>query len=231
MQISALDQDTDFLAGSTSATYSPTNKRRNQNIAYLEVATVIWESDRTWSYDDTNNTDGPVAYRTIANASASYLIPTTAIRIEGVEIKDASGIWHKMDMIATETLDMSPEEYLKGTGMPVKAALKGNEIRLFPAPGTGYTTMASGMAVRLGRMVTEIAVTASTTQPGFVSAYHRILSLSAAIDFVQDSDTKKNLVFQKDRLMKGLVRFYARRNDAQQATIAPAGKKRWRRYT
>lgn len=231
MNVTTLDADTDFLAGSTSANYSPTNKRRNQNIALQEVAVTIWESDSTWSYDDSNNTNAPIAYRTIANASASYLIPTTAIRIESIEIKDAAGIWHKMEQIAYEDIFGSPENFLAGAGMPIKAALKGNEIRLFPPPGTGYTTMSSGMAVRLSRSATEMAVTATTSEPGFVSAFHRILSLSAAIDFVNDADVKKQLIFQKDRLMKGLTRFYARRNDNVQASIKPAGKKRWRTYT
>lgn len=234
MDIQTIDADTDFLAGSTSATYSTTNKRRNHNIAYQEVAVTIWESDGTWSYDDSNNTDGPVAYRSLANASAAYLIPTTAIRIEGVEVQDAEGSWHVMELIALEDLlqlRISPEEYLTGVGMPFKAALKGNEIHLFPAPGTGYTTMASGMAVRLSRMVTNIAVTATTTTPGFVSAYHRILSLSGAIDFIRDPEEKKLLISQKDRLMKGMTRFYARRNDSVQTSIKPAGKKRWRTYT
>lgn len=231
MNVTTLDQDVDFLCGSTSATYSPTNKRRNQNIAYQEVAVTIWESDDTWHYDDSNNTDAPVAYRTIANASASYLVPTTAIRIEGVEVKDANSIWHKLPLFSMEDLTISPEEYLKGTGMPVKAAIRGNEIRLFPAPGTGYTTMASGMAVRLSRAVTELPVTATTSLPGFVSAFHRILSLSAAIDFIRDPEERKSLIFQKDRLMKGLTRFYARRNDGVQSSVKPATKKRWRTYT
>lgn len=231
MNISQIDSDTDFLCGSTSATYSTTNKRRNHNIAYQDIATIIWESDGTWAFDDANATDTPIATRTIANASASYMVPTTALRIQGVEVKDANGDWQKLRAIALGDLDISPEEYLTGTGMPVEYMLNGNEIRLFPAPGTGYVTMTSGMAVRLNRAVTEIAVTATTTIPGFATAYHRILSLAAAIDFTQNDQQRKFLVGQRARLENGLRKFYSRRADEYRQAVRPVNKKKWRQYT
>lgn len=230
MNVSQLKADVDFLCGSTSATYSDTNKVRNMNIAYQDVARVIWESDGAWHYDDSNNTDSPVAYRTIANASASYLVPTTALRIEGVEVKNASGEWQKMLPVSLHDLTVSPEQYLTGTGMPVEYMLEGNEIRLFPAPGTGSTTMSSGMAVRLSRAVTELATTATTTIPGFATSFHRILSLAASIDFTQDENQRRFLVAQRARLEQGMVRFYSKRAAEFKTQIKPAGKKRWKNY-
>jgi len=45
MTISEIKSDIDFLCGSTSATYLDADKIRNVNIAYQDVARVIWESD------------------------------------------------------------------------------------------------------------------------------------------------------------------------------------------
>lgn len=230
MNVTNLKSDIDFLCGSTSATYPDADKIRNINISYHDIATLIWESDGTWAYDDSNNTDAPVAYRTVANASASYTIPTTALRVEQVEIKDGNGDWQKLRPISLHDITISPEEYLTGTGTPIEYMLNGNEIRLFPAPGTGSVTMSSGMAVRLSRGVTEIATTASTYTPGFATPYHRILSLAAAIDFTHDPSQRQLLVVQKDRLEKGLTRFYSKRGSEFKTTIKPAGKKRWRNY-
>ena len=230
MNITNLDLDTDFLCGSTSATYSSTNKRRNQNIAYQDVARLIWESDGTWNYDDSNNTTAPVAYRTVANASATYLVPTTAIRIESVEIKDSSGAWQKLKPITYSELTVSPENYFTGAGLPIQYALEGNEIRLFPAPGTGSVTMSSGMAVRLSRAVTELAVTATTGEPGFPSAFHRLLSCAAALDFTQDESQRKYLQVMKARLEQGLIRFYSKRADEFPTRITPGAKKYRRQY-
>ena len=229
MNISELDADINFLCGSTSGTYLRVDKRRNQNVAYNDVARLIWESDGTWAFDDKNNTDTPIAYRTIANASASYLIPTTALRVKQVEVKNDSGDWFVMKPTTLDEMQVSPEEWLTGTGMPLYYQLEGNEIRLFPAPGTGFTTMSSGMAVRLSRAVTDLGVSATSTVPGFATPFHRILSYAAAIDFIQDPQQRQFLAIQKDRLEKGLTRFYSKRNEDKPARLLP--RKSWRQYT
>jgi len=230
VNVTNIKDDINFLCGSTSATYTDADKMRNVNIEYQNIARLIWESDGGWAYDDANNTDAPVAYKTLANASASYTIPTTAIRIEQVEIKDDGGNWHKLLPLDIAELTVSPEEYLTGTGMPSKYSLEGNEIRLYPAPGTGNTTMASGMAVRLSRAVTELAATATTATPGFATPFHRILSLAAAIDFSQDNPQRQFLLLQKDRLHKGLVRFYSKRAEEFKSKIKPSPRSRWQGF-
>ena len=230
MNIQTLDQDVHFLCGSTSASYPVADIRRNMNVAYQDIARLIWESDGTWSFDDANNTDLPVAYRTIANASATYLIPTTALRVEGVEIKDGNANWVKLNPLSYHDFTISPEEYLTGGGTPIYYMLEGTQITLFPAPATGDVTMSSGMAVRLSRAVTEFATTATTSTPGFATAFHRILSLAAAIDFVQDNNQRQFLAVQKDRLEKGMAKFYSKRGAEYKTQIKPAGKKRWGQY-
>jgi hypothetical protein len=228
MNISQLDLDTDFLCGSTSATYTTTNKRRNHNIAYQNVACLIWESDG--SFDDANNTDTLVATRTLANASASYTIPTTALRIKSIEVKDSGGVFQRLRSIRQQDLTVSPDNYLTGTGQPIEYTLEGTQIRLFPAPGTGSVTMSSGMAIRLSRSVTEIPSSATTLEPGFATPYHRILSYAAAIDFTQDENQRKFLVAQKARLEAGLIRFYSKRYVEYKSSLRPSGKKMWRQY-
>lgn len=229
MNISELKLDTHFLCNSTSGTYFSRDLVRNMNVEYNNVARLIWESDGTWAFDDANNTDTPIAYRTIADASANYLIPTTALRVKQVEIKNADGNWTVLEPLSLHELGISPEEYLTGTGIPLKYMIDGNEIRLFPAPGTGYTTMSSGLAVRLSRAVTELGVSATTTTPGFAVPFHRVLSYAAAIDFVQDPQQRQFLAVQKDRLSKGLTRFYGKRNEDKPSRLQP--NKNWRQYT
>ncbi len=230
MNVTNLKADIDFLCGSTSGTYPDADKVRNMNVAYQDVARVIWASDGDWRYDDSNNTDAPIAYKTISNASASYLIPTTALKIEGVEIKDNGGTWTKLDPIGYHDMDQSPEEFLSSAGLPLYYSLDGNEVRLYPPPGTDSVTMASGLAVRLARSVTELVVTASTATPGFAVPFHRILSLAAAIDFEQDAKQREFLAIQKARLEKGLSLFYAKRAAEFKTRVKPASKRRWRAF-
>jgi hypothetical protein len=231
MNWSELRADVDFHCGSTSGSYSDADKMRNMQVAYQGVATLIWESDPTYSFDDRNNTGSSKAYRTIANASASYLIPTTALRVRGVEIKDSQGNWSKLSPITYEDMVLSPEEYLRGTGLPIKYMLEGAEIRLLPAPGTGFTTMASGMAVILSRDVSAVSPTATSTSPGFAAPYHRILSYAASIDFVQDKSHRDFLLGQKIRLERGMSKFYSNWAPQYKTTIKPHSRRTWRRYT
>jgi hypothetical protein len=231
MNVGQLLSDVYFLCGATSASYPTTDLVRNMNIAYDDVARVIWESDGVWSFDDNNNTDRPIAYRSLANASATYTIPTTAIRIEQIEVKDGEGNWTKLKPITYKDINtLSPEEYLTGGGLPYYYLLEGTQITLYPAPATNYVTMSSGMAVRLNRNVTELVATATTTSPGFARPFHRILSYAAAVDFEQDPNKRQHLSVRKSMLEEGLKRFYSSRSAELQNRIIPASKRRWRNY-
>src|SRR3990167_1129415 len=231
MTFTKLKEDIYFLCGATSATYLNADITRNINIHYDNIARTIWESDGTWNFDDGNNTDLPVAFRTVSNASATYLIPTTAIRIEQVEIKDGNGNWNKLKPINYHDLSISPDEFLNGSGLPLYYMLEGTQISLYPAPGTGYVTMSSGMQVRLSRAVTEMAVTATTTTPGFAVPFHRILSYAAALDYEQNPTKRQWLALQKQRLEDGLKRFYSKRGAELKTRLRPATKRRWRSFT
>ena len=221
--------DIDFLVGSTSASFPILDKLRCVNNAYNQVAALIWDSDGTWQYDDSNATDSPKAIRTLGQASASYQVPTTARRIEGVEVKTSAGEWRKMAPIDYHDLNKSPEEYLKTSGMPRFYGLTGNEIRLFPPPNSAYATLASGMTVRISRNVTEFT-SASSASPGFATSFHRILSLAAAIDFEKEPQALSRLVLMKDRLEKGLVKFYSKRGVEMKTRIKPYLKRRYRQW-
>lgn len=230
MNASEIWSDIDFLCGSTSGTYYQSHKARNVNQEYQRLATVIWQADGTWNFDDQNNTDTAVAYRTVANASATYTIPTTALRVRQVEIKDGAGDWSVLRPITYEEIGISPEEYMTGGGKPEYYLLDGTQIRLFPAPATDFVTMSSGMAVRLDRAVTPIGASATTTVPGFAAPYHKLLSYAATLEFVRDNQDREFFMQQKDRLEKGLMRFYSGRSDDHPNRIRAHNANPSRRY-
>lgn len=231
MNISNIVSDIDFLCGTTSGTYPTGDKERNINIAYHDVARLIWESDGSWGFDDSNNTDSPIATKTLGHASATYTIPTTAIRVDQAEVKDNNGDWVKLIPKSYEELYQSPEEYLSSSGLPRYYALEGNEFRLFPPPHSASVTLASGVRLRLNREVTELRISASTTAPGIPSAFRRILSYAAVIDFVQDKGEMEKFLALKSRLERGMVRFYGHRGSEFKNVVSPRHKRRWRKYT
>lgn len=231
MTISELDSDIDFLCGSTSATYSPTNKRRNMNIAYRDVARIIWESDGGWRYDDSNATNLPKATTDLVHNQQDYTLPTTALRIARVEVKDGVGNWIKLKPLDPQEVTTGLPEFLGGeTGTPLYYELQGTSVLLYPTPTSASVTLSAGIMVYVDRDVTSLAVTATTTQPGFAAPFHRILSYAASIDFTQDQNQRQFLAMQKERLEQGMIRFYSKRAPEVKTNIKPGARKAWRKY-
>jgi hypothetical protein len=232
MNVSDLDLDVDFLCGSTSATYTPTNKRRNMNIAYRDVARIIWEADGGWNYDDSNATTLPKAYTTLVHNQQDYTLPTNAQRVERIEVLDANGNYLKLTPLDKQEVTTGLPEFLGGNpGTPVAYELVGRSILLYPTPHSAMVTETAGLTIYMQRDITDLPVTATTTEPGFASPFHRILSYAAAIDFVQDPDQRNFLVRMKTRIEEGLVRFYSKRAPEIKTKIKPGGRKKWRNYT
>lgn len=230
MNIQTIDADVDFLCGSTSASYSPTNKRRNMNVALQDVARLIWESQGTWQYDDSNATTLPFARSTLVHAQQDYTIPPTAQRLEGVVIKDSNGNWVKLKPFDIHDISIAPQEFLETAGLPLYYNVVGRSVELYPKPSSAYCTLASGIGVYVSREVTEFPVSATTDSPGFPVAFHRVLSYAMAIDFIQDPQARQQLAIQKDRMEKGLTRFYSKRAVESKQQIQPRTKKTWRQY-
>jgi hypothetical protein len=90
---------------------------------------------------------------------------------------------------------------------------------LYPTPTSGACTLVSGIAVYVDREPTLFTTASTTAEQGFASPFHKILSLGAAIDFVQDKATQDRLVAMKARLENQMVSFYGKRNVERKANI------------
>lgn len=230
MNISTIKNDVHFLCGSTSATYPDADIIRNVNIAYNNVARLIWSSAGGWQFDDSNNTDLPTWTTTLTGSTQNYTIPTTVQKIEDVTVKDTDGTWHKLKYFDIHDINQAPQEFLSGAGLPLYYDLIGSQISLYPYPTSAFCTLTSGLCVYVSRDITEFSVTATTATPGFATPFHRILSYAAAIDFEQDENSRQILITQKDRLEKSLVDFYAKRGVEAVTKIKPRQRKVWRQY-
>ena len=231
MDVTKLKADIDFMCGSTSATYLDADKIRNINVAYNDVARLIWESAGDWQYDDSNANTLPIAKTTMVHNQQDYSLPSTCQRVHRVEVKNSEGNWTKLKPIDIHDIKIAAPEYFKSPGMPIYYDLVGSSMMLYPTPSSAYATLASGLAVYMDRNVTEFPVTATSTTPGFATTFHRILSYAAALDFAQDNQQRQFLIAQKARLEQGLSRFYGKRGVEFKSTFKPAGRKAWRQYT
>lgn len=229
MTLAEIKSDIDFLCDSNSSTYTDTDKERNINIRYQETAALIWESAGDWQYDDSNATDFGIATTTLVADQADYELPATCQRVQRVEIKDGDGNYQVLKQVDIQEIPLSTTEYHSISSTPLQYDIVGRSIFLYPKPGTGYVTLAEGLKIYFDRDVTNLST--STDSPGFATAYHRILSLGAAIDFSKDENDVRKWSIQKAALEQGLKNFYAKRNIEGSVSIAPKNRKSWRRYT
>lgn len=228
MNVQDLKNDINLLCGSTSATYLNADKIRNVNIAYQDVARLIWESAAGWQFDDSNSTTLPLVKTTLVHGQQDYSLPSTSQRVESVMVKDSGGNFQKLRQFDIHDTTIALPEFYEGNNLPLYYDMVGRSIMLYPTPSSAYCTLASGLGVYINRDVTELGVSATSTTPGFATGFHRILSLGAAIDFTQDPSQREFLLVQKDRLERGLVRFYSKRNVEEHQQIKPL--KSWNKY-
>jgi len=231
MTISELVSDVDFLCGTTSASYLAADKFRNINAEYHNVAREIWEAADGWQYDDSNATTLPIAKTTLVHDQKDYSLPSTAQRVHRVEVQNSDGNWIKLKQLDPADIWQAMPEFRSETNVPVYYDLVGRSVQLYPSPHSAYCTLASGIAFYVDRDVTEFATTATTASPGFATAFHRLLSLAASLDFMQDNQTRQHLLLQRERLQRGLTRFYSKRMVERSSAIKPHSKKSWRQYT
>jgi len=230
VNITNIKADIDFLCGTTSGTYPDADKIRNINIAYNDVARLVWESAAGWQFDDSNATTLPIAKTTLVHNQQDYSLPTDAQKLEEVIVKDSAGNWNKLKPFDIHDITIAPEEYMETTGLPVYYDMIGRSIMLYPTPSSAYCTMTSGLGVYVSRNVTEFATSASSEVPGFAIPFHRILSYAVALDFSQDNSQRQVWAAQKERLERGLINFYAKRDVEVNTNIKPNQRKIWRQY-
>lgn len=225
-----LVQDVDFLCQTTTASYPLTDKVRNINNAYMNVNRLIWEVAEGWQYDDSNKTDLPIATTTLVHNQKNYTIPSTAQRIQRVEIKDSNGDWLLISQIDVNEIRESINEFMETAGMPQYYDIIADSVFLYPTPSSAYVAGADDMQLYFDRTVTLFTSASTTASPGFAEPFHRILSLSASIDFEKDDLKLRRMAGEKADLVEGLKRFYSHRNVERRNSIRPATRNRWQQY-
>lgn len=223
-------QDVDFLCQTTTASYPLVDKVRNINNHYLNVNRLIWETAEGWQYDDSNKTDLPIATTTLVHNQKNYTVPSTAQRIQRVEVKDINGNWKLLSQIDVNDIKDSINEYMDTPGMPIYYDLIADSVFLYPSPSSAFVAGADDMQLYFDRTVTLFTSASTTASPGFSEPFHRILSLGASIDFEKDDLKLRRMVSEKSDLVEGLKRFYSHRNVERRNSIRPATRSRWSQY-
>lgn len=170
-----------FLTKTNSTSFPIADITILANNAMERVASLIMQADGLWQYDDTNQTDLPIATTTLTSAQQDYTISNTHLAIERVEVKDTSSNWRKLSQIdKSEYQDVSLSQAFPSNGAPLYYDIQGSSLLLYPAPD--YTQAAS-LKVYYKRGPSLFTTADTTKNPGFNSLYHDLIPLWVAYDY------------------------------------------------
>ena len=224
-----LIQDCEDLLGMEDGTISgDTNllKRftRMINNWYRTVNAWIWEASAEWEYDDSNYTDLPIATTDLVDEQQDYTLPTWAQKIIRVEVKDNEGNWWKLEPIDQSQVDDALTEFEETPGLPKYYDIVGRSIFLYPKPDEDEVTLTGGLKIYVSRSIDEFDYDDTTTEPGFNSDFHQLLSVGASLDYAIGfglTDKITPLRERLERLKESLQAYYGRRHQDFKAKIIP----------
>lgn len=158
--------------------YTLIDRTRNINSALDEIIAELFKADPNFKWDDTTNTDFPIAWLNLVANRDDYVLPDSSLVFHRVRVKDPnSGKFVTLE--PCERRDLSDDE-LDGTGTPTKYYKIDNAVILVPTPN--YSAV-EGVEIEFQRGANYFESTDTTESPGFASQFHRFLVVSAAKDY------------------------------------------------
>ena len=173
--------DIDFLLFGDSSTlntdYSLADRTRNVNIAWDEAVAELYKADPNFSWDDTTNTDFPIATQDLVENQDHYSLLDSALVIHRVRIMDQNGKLKTLEPALRRELSDSE---LESSGEPEKYYKIGSAV--FPVPIPNYAATA-GVEVEFQRGANHFITSDTTKEPGFNSQFHQFLSVGASLRY------------------------------------------------
>lgn len=204
------------------------------NEAYFKTTGVIIQSDGRWQWDDSNQTNQPVATSDLVNGQRDYTVlaaaPTASqdwLEVDRVEIQQQTGdgklILRPFDK---EDLKQSIDQWYKTDALPTKFDFEGGSIKLYPSPNYDKT---DGLKIWFKRAPLLFADTDTTKKPGFSSIYHRYLALEASYSYLLTKDMgERREVVKRDmvEMLEEIKQHYSKRSKYE----IPKVKRPYRSY-
>lgn len=213
------------LVGDTTTKYSTADITVSANRALDRAVGLIRQSEGRWQWDDSNNTDLPIATTGLVADQQDYSLDATHYRIERIEVKDTSGNWTKVQPIdKADLFDTSITDFLSGGGTPTYYDKVGNSIFLYPTPS--YTQSAS-LKVFYERGPSYFTTSDTTKTPGINALFHRLIPLWCAYDyaFINQMEIKKDLEKEIFKIESELQEYYSQRDRDEKIKLSSLGRK------
>jgi hypothetical protein len=216
------------ISGNTNRLYQFT---RLLNEALNRVTSLILTADGRWQFDDTNFTDLPIGttdlVTTLGSEQSNYAFDVSHLKILGVELLNADGVWKQLTPIdQVDLLDNSVTDFLNTAGMPKYYDKLGDQIFLYPKPLATSVTSTAGLKVRFQRPPSYFVYTDTAKKPGFNSLYHNLVALLACRDYAMSKSlaVAKGLAERVTLAEAALIEDYSIRNKDEKPIVSAKGR-------
>lgn len=190
-----------YLLGGITITDLPLEDiARATNTAKYNLALKIWKNQDDWDFDDGGHTDFPISEGDLVNGQQDYTLPTGALEIKRVEVKDNNGNYTVLKKIDETEIPQALEEFKETDGLPTHYRLVANSIFFYPAPATAYVTLTDGFLITHNREINEFTASTTTTEVGFGGAGDQITAYEVAEEWAGIHSKKKLANLQNKRL-------------------------------
>lgn len=136
------------------------------------------------TYDDGNQANLPSATDTLTSGQATYALPSSALTVTGIEVKNSGGVWIPLLPITLEQIKQhaAEGEFYKTAATPLYYRVVGTTVKLYPAANW---TQSASFKVFFDRGSVSFASSDTTATPGFASEFHDALSVGASVEWLK----------------------------------------------
>lgn len=228
-----LIEDVTFWTGADTNKFPLADRTRSINEWYRTVWSWIFEAyggflfiDDNISYASGSSNGLPYADLDFNSGTALVDLPSNALTVVGFEMRTiANGPLEPLTVITHEEfLDMGGDAAFPSTGTPIYALFQGGVVRPLPTPNF---TLTSAARVYFDPEIATFVAGDTIRAPGFVSTFHRVLSIGASRDYGIGRITDKKVAALSGLLLdyeKRIKGFYSKRLKARQPNKLGGGQ-------
>ena len=210
-----------FLTNTNTTTFTDADLDSAINTYYHQFVNNIVQSMDDWDFQ------GETATADLVASQQEYLFPTDILKIKRIEITYDGTNWNKVKMMDINKRSGATDSTTIGNEFNTEAPfadLHDQSLFLYPIPTAAST---AGLKIWYEKEATELS--AATSEPKFLEAYHKGLSYGAAIDYfekyseVEGNTNKRNLAKQNyNKIVEDMEEFYQTRNQDREYVIQPS---------
>jgi len=198
------------------------------NLGLAKVWALIFASNDTWQWDDTNYEDYPIITTDLVDGQRDYAFLTDnsgalVLDIYKVMVKNHDGVYMEIYPVDVQSEENTADIYdgRNIEGIPYRYDKTANGIFLDPIPDENST---NGLKVYINREGSFFTSSDTTKKPGFAALFHEYPVIWASEKNANRDSMKSIAGFRSDRLeMEAAIKkHYARRQrDVQNVLEAP----------